>query len=116
MLPLSDGAELLKLPSLISSGFRKHAPYLPISLEETLELRRDLMLDLARHYQPDLALIDHLPAGPGGDLVPCLREMKARSPHTRLVLGLRDIVYEPERLRKAWAPKAPTSCSRSSTT
>jgi predicted glycosyltransferase len=103
ILPIPDGAELLKLPSITSSGFRKHTSrYLPMSFPEIRELRRDLLLDLGRHYQPDLALIDHLPAGPGGDLVPCLREMKARSPRTRLVLGLRDVTYEPGLLRKAW--------------
>ncbi len=103
ILPFPEGAELLKLPSITSSGFRKHtARYLPISFEQIRDLRRDLMLDLARHYQPDVALIDHLPAGPGGDLLPCLREMKARSPRTRLVLGLRDVIYEPEMLRRAW--------------
>ena len=103
ILPIPDGAELLKLPSITSSGFRKHSSrYLPMSFPEIRELRRDLLLDLGRHYQPDLALIDHLPAGPGGDLVPCLREMKARSPRTRLVLGLRDVTYEPGLLRKAW--------------
>jgi predicted glycosyltransferase len=104
MLSLPDDAELLKLPSVKSSGFRKYAArYLPISFPEIWELRRDLLLSLGRLYQPDIALVDHMPAGLRGDLLPCLREFKARSPHTRLVLGLRDVTYDPGLLRTAWA-------------
>jgi predicted glycosyltransferase len=100
---LPDDAELVKLPSVKSSGFRKHsARYLPLTFPQIWELRRDLLLSLARSYQPDVALVDHLPAGLRGDLVPCLRELKARSPYTRLVLGLRDVTYDPGLLRKAW--------------
>lgn len=32
------------------------------------ELRRDQLLSLARLYQPDIALVDHSPAGLRGDL------------------------------------------------
>jgi predicted glycosyltransferase len=47
--------------------------------------------------------VDHLPAGQGGELLPTLRYLRASCPHTRLILGMRDVMDEAERLREMWA-------------
>jgi len=53
--------------------------------------------------KPDVCIVDNVPAGMMGELVPALLHLKRASPATRLVLGLRDIVDDPERLCPEWA-------------
>ena len=64
-------------------------------------LRRDMLLDVARHFRPRLLVVDNVPGGLKGELIPALRYLKSIS--CRLVLGLRDVVDEPEVVRRAWA-------------
>src|SRR5438045_887962 len=64
-------------------------------------LRRDLLASVARHFRPRLLIVDNVPGGLRGELIPTLRYLKSIS--CRLVLGLRDIVDEPELVRRAWA-------------
>jgi predicted glycosyltransferase len=64
-------------------------------------LRKDILTAAARHLRPELVVVDNVPAGLRGELLPALCELR-RSGQTRLVLGLRDIVDDPERVRRAW--------------
>jgi predicted glycosyltransferase len=57
----------------------------------------------ARHFRPDALIVDHAPAGLKGEAVPTLRYLKDHSPQTRLIVGLRDVIDEPARVRQAWA-------------
>jgi predicted glycosyltransferase len=52
--------------------------------------------------QPDVFVVDNVPAGLRGEILPTLRYLKGSSPGTRLVLGLRDIIDDPAHVRRAW--------------
>jgi predicted glycosyltransferase len=101
------GTDYVKLPSIRYVG-RGRGPdpwtsYLPsLSLAETRAMRRDILLTVARHFRPDVFLVGHLPAGQGGELLPTLGYLRASCPHTRLILGMRDIMDEAGRLREMW--------------
>jgi predicted glycosyltransferase len=45
----------------------------------------------------------HTPAGMNGEMVAPLRSLRESRPHTRLVLGLRDVVDDAARVRESWA-------------
>jgi predicted glycosyltransferase len=98
---LPHRVDYLKLPSVEKVGAAYAARSLPLPLEEVTALRTDILAAAARRVRPDLVVVDNVPAGLGGELLPALRELR-RSGRTRLVLGLRDIVDEPERVRRAW--------------
>jgi predicted glycosyltransferase len=51
-------------------------------------------------YRPDLLIVDKVPEGVHGELLPTLELMRKRG--TRLVLGLRDILDDPEQVRQEW--------------
>jgi predicted glycosyltransferase len=74
-----------------------------MSFAEVLRLRRDMLLALFRRFAPDVLLVDYMPAGLKGELAPALRHLRQFAPHTRLVLGLRDVLDEAPRVRQGWA-------------
>lgn len=98
---LPEGADYLKLPSAAKQGADRYAARsLSLGLDTLLELRRDLLVTAAVHFRPDVLVVDNVPAGLMGELVPTLYALRRQG--TRLVLGLRDIVDEPSVVRQAW--------------
>jgi predicted glycosyltransferase len=47
------------------------------------------------HFQPDILLVDHMPHGAMGELLPALAALKAAHAKTKIVLGLRVILDAP---------------------
>jgi predicted glycosyltransferase len=93
--------DYLKLPSLVKSGPGQWAPVsLPIPSAELLELRSELISCAALSFAPDVVLVDHMPQGASGELVPALEALRDRP--TKFVLGLRDILDAPGVVRHTW--------------
>jgi predicted glycosyltransferase len=93
--------DYLKLPSLVKSGPGMWDPVsLPMSSAELLALRSDLIRSAAVSFSPDVVLVDHMPQGALGELVPAL-EALASTP-TKFVLGLRDILDAPNVVHRTW--------------
>ena len=98
---LPAGADYIKLPSVVKVGAERYeARTLAMPFARIRDLRCELILDAARHFSPDAIVVDNVPAGLKGELAPALRELKEAS--CRIVLGLRDVVDEPEWVRRAW--------------
>lgn len=100
---LPEDADYVKLPCVEKIGDdRYRARSLPMSLAAIRKLRGDIVLSAARHLRPDVLIVDNVPAGLRGELLPTLTYLKESSPGTRLVLGLRDIVDAAPQVRRAW--------------
>lgn len=97
---LPERCDLVKLPSI---GKDEHGDYaarrLPVPAQEILGIRRDLITATVRAFRPDLLLVDHTASGPGGELLPVLRRLRHEHLHTRVVLGMRDVIDSPLRAR-----------------
>ena len=52
--------------------------------------------------RPDVLLVDHAPAGMKGELLSTLALIRREMPETQVVLGLRDILDDPEDVRRNW--------------
>lgn len=103
LLVPSDGVDYIKLPAVVKVGAGRYsARSLPLRFAEIRELRQEILESAARHFRPDVMIVDHAPAGLKGELVSTLRRLRAESPSTRLVLGLRDVIDEPGRVRRDW--------------
>jgi predicted glycosyltransferase len=95
------GHDYLKLPSI-----RKVRPgeWSPISLRlpfsDVLEMRKAIIRTAALAFEPDVLLVDHMPHGSMGELVPTL-EALAGAP-VKKILGLRDILDSPETIGRRW--------------
>lgn len=96
--------DLIKLPALSKrSNGRYKARVLPLTLRQTITWREQMILQAVTNFQPDLVLVDKVAGGVQGEMLPALRYLRAYSPHTRLVLGMRDIEDSPERTQREWA-------------
>lgn len=98
----APGIDYVKLPSLSKVG---RSAYLPNSLridtKTALAVRRSIVEGVLDSIRPDIFLVDHEPSGAMGELAPILERLKSNN-RVRTVLGLRDILDEPNRVRKNW--------------
>ncbi|MCH7710076.1 MAG: hypothetical protein IH903_00410 [Proteobacteria bacterium] len=76
---------------------------LHISIEQTLELRASIICHTAQAFAPDIFIVDKEPLGLEGEVADTLRILKDGG--TSLVLGLRDVMDEPDLLAPEWKRK-----------
>ncbi len=76
---------------------------LPLDVEQTLALRASIIKHTADIFDPDLLLVDKEPLGLRGEVAPTLELLRARG--VPCVLGLRDVMDDPELLASEWARK-----------
>ena len=99
--PTSMGYDYLKLPSIHKVGPGDWRPLsLSLPFPEVLAVRREIIQSAVLRFAPDVVLIDHMPHGAMGELIPTLEALEGRA--TRIVLGLRDILDEPAVVRRRW--------------
>lgn len=75
-----------------------------MGIEEVTEFRSELIKTSVEQFCPDVLIVDKEPTGFRGELLPTLDRL-AESGDTRVVLGLRDVLDEPEVLAVEWARK-----------
>jgi len=102
-LGLPDRLDYIKLPCLTRVDRGQYRPRrLEVEMETILALRTELLRVTARHFAPDLLLVDKKPLGIRRELEPTLLDLSARRPTARCVLVLRDILDRPETIIDNW--------------
>ncbi len=97
------GQDCVKLPSIVKVGAGVWtSPGLPLPVDDVAALRCLLLQQVTAGFRPDLLLVDHMPHGAGGELLPVLEKLRGASP-TRTVLGLRDIIDAPDVVHQVWS-------------
>ena len=76
---------------------------LHIDIEQTMAMRASIIEHTAKIYDPDLFLVDKEPLGLRGEVEPTLALLKDRG--TPCVLGLRDVMDDPQLLVQEWERK-----------
>jgi len=97
---LPPHADLLKVPTVGTGSTRHQPPHLPIATAGLQHLRQRLIQEAVVEFGPDVFLVDDVPLGSQGELLPTLLDL--RRTRTRLVLGLRDILDWPDVVRRDW--------------
>ena len=98
------GQDCVKLPSIVKLGPGAWtSPGLPVPFRDLAALRSLLLQKVTAGFRPDLLLVDHMPHGAGGELLPVLEELRGGASTTRTVLGLRDIIDAPEVVHQVWS-------------
>jgi predicted glycosyltransferase len=103
---LGDLADYIKLPAVRRIGAddaaqQFSATHLPLDFEQVLALRGEMLAAIARNFQPDVVIVDRMPAGLEGELVSSLHIWKKLG-RTMLVYGLRDILNDASQVRRVW--------------
>lgn len=83
---------------------------LGIDIDDTTSLRAGLIQSAIEQYEPDLLVVDKEPTGFRGELLPTLEWLRLRG-RTKTVLGLRDVLDEPDVLATEWARKGAISAA-----
>lgn len=101
---LPPGADYIKLPSVTKDTDGAYvARSLSSSFTSITDMRSDILLSAATHFEPDIFVVDHAPAGLDGEALSTLRYLREHHPNTKLVVGLRDIIDEAPKVRRCWA-------------
>ncbi len=100
-----SGIDFVRIPGVVKQIDGNYdSANLRVGVEHTMEMRTRIIRDTADIYRPDLFIVDKEPTGLRGEVVPTLHLLRERG--TPLVLGLRDVMDEPEALRREWERKS----------
>lgn len=101
--PISPHHDYVKLPSIAKDKPGNwRATHLRMSFPEILNLRQELIRNVLLNYRPDIFLVDHMPHGAMGELLPALEAVENAELPTQCLLGLRDILDSPEVTINRW--------------
>ncbi len=97
--------DFVRVPGIIKLRSGEYTSLnLHVNIEHTLALRESIIEHTTRTFDPDLFLVDKEPLGLLGEVQKTLGLLK-RGGRCRVVLGLRDIMDEPEVLATEWRRK-----------
>ena len=96
---LPPGVDYVKLPCVSKESNEVYAAkYLSLSFREIKSIREQILLGTTLAYQPHILIVDKHPLGMKGEVLPTLRALKANQQKTKVVLGVRDILDDPQEM------------------
>ncbi len=100
---MPTGIDYLTLPSLYKeSTGRYRSRSFRLSFDDLIQLRSKTIKAALKTFQPDIFMVDNVPRGVGQELNSSLRMLRWRS-RTRCILGLRDVLDQPNTVVQEWA-------------
>ncbi|HCW45004.1 MAG TPA: hypothetical protein DGU45_06780 [Planctomycetes bacterium] len=98
---LPKNTELVLIEPVTKDGNGKYISRNPqLDHITAFKRRRDKLRTKLLEFNPDLFVVDHVPTGLNGELIPLLADLKQRG--TELAIGLRDIIDESQRVQSDW--------------
>lgn len=100
--PLPDGFDWFALPGITKGDGGYRPRHLDAPMATLVNLRSDLLETALLSFQPDLVIVDRHPFGVRKELRKPLRKLRRRRPNTRVVLGLREVLDDPDVASAEW--------------
>ncbi len=102
----AEGIDFVRVPGMIKRSNTVYVPHtINIDAHHALHIRQSIIEATAKAFDPKLFIVDKVPLGLKGELKPTLEWFRDHRPDTRIVLGLRDILDDPESTRREWEHK-----------
>jgi predicted glycosyltransferase len=101
LLTPPPGFRFVSLPPVIKTGPSEYQSRDPaLSLDDVIARRRAVLEGELVRFAPQLLVVDNVPCGLGGEILPALVALRRLG--TCIVLSLRDVLDEDEAIRKEW--------------
>jgi len=95
--------DFVRIPRMIK---KTNEEYLPLSIKinprQALDIRKNIITATTKTVQPHLFIVDKEPLGLKKEVLSTLQWLRKSHPHTRTVLGLRDIMDDAQTVTAAW--------------
>ncbi len=102
MFDLPKCIDMVTIPAIMKAA---HGGYVTrnsgLQTCDTMNLRSEIIRSVAESFQPDVFIVDKVPRGVYGELESSLESLRRRG-RTLCVLGLRDVLDEPEAVQMEW--------------
>ncbi len=99
---IPKGVDCVTLPAYRKDLDGQQSPrYLNIDLDHLIRIRSRIVASVIEEFAPHILIVDHLARGAFDELDGVLYRLK-RKHNTKCILGLRDILGDPEDVRKTW--------------
>ena len=99
---MPPGVDCVTLPALRKDGkgaYRSRSLDMPF--DELITMRAHIIRATLQAFEPDVLIVDKVPRGMSGELNMALEYLHTRG-HARCVLGLRDVLDDPETVHQEW--------------
>lgn len=104
--PIPLGVDFVRIPGMIKQSNTVYVPHsIKVNPQKALEIRQEIITATAKSFDPDLFIVDKVPVGLKGEVLPVLQWFKTSRPETKVVLGLRDILDDSASTRAEWNDK-----------
>ena len=101
-----ESIDFVRIPGMIKKTNEEYRPLsIKINPRHALDIRKNIITATAKAFQPHLFIVDKEPLGLKKEVLPTLRWIRRCLPHSRTILGLRDIMDDAETVRRDWAKK-----------
>lgn len=104
--PIPFGVDFVRIPGMIKQSNTVYVPHsIKVDPQKALEIRQEIITATAKSFDPNLFIVDKVPVGLKGEVLPVLQWFKTSRPDTKVVLGLRDILDDSASTRAEWNEK-----------
>jgi len=100
---MPPGVDCITLPALRKESNGCYlSRSLDIPIQDLAKIRAQMIRTSIAAFNPDVLIVDNVPRGALAELDATLRDVRQRG-HTRCVLGLRDVLDDPEHVKAEWS-------------
>ncbi|MCK0113556.1 glycosyl transferase family 28 [Ornithinimicrobium sp. F0845] len=101
-LDVPDGFDVALLPSICKGDSGYEPRHMQVPMDDLLDIRSQLVKGVVKGLNPDLIIVDRHAYGVSGELRKTLAKTRRKRPGTTIVLGLREVLDEPEVAAAEW--------------
>lgn len=102
-LDVPEGFDVALLPGIRKGGGGYQPRHMQVPMDDLISIREKMVRGVVAGLCPDLIIVDRHPYGVDGELRKTLAKTRRKHPDTMIVLGLREVLDEPEAVAREWA-------------
>lgn len=95
--------DFIRVPGMIKKTNDEYLPHsIKINPAHAMDIRQSIIAATAKAFRPNLFIVDKEPLGLKKEILPTLKWIRKHLPHTKAVMGLRDIMDDADTIQENW--------------